>query len=235
MLESFTNNLMWMVLGTAFCVGMGLLIAILADRSRWEPMFKAVIFMPMAISFVGAGVIWKFIYAYQGEGASVEQIGLLNALVVGMGGQAQAWLQKPQWNNFLLIVIMVWLQTGYAMVIISAAIKAVPVDIVEAARIDGAGERAIYLKIVIPLIRGSLITVATTIVIFSLKLFDIVRVMTGGNYGTNVIANVFYEKHRILSEPSPARRSVLIAITSIVRRQLIKALDTLGIEAPDRM
>ncbi len=162
MLESFLNNLLWMVLGTASCVGMGLLIAILADRSRWEPVFKALIFMPMAISFVGAGVIWKFIYAYQGEGTSVDQIGLLNAVVVAFGGHAQAWLQSPGWNNLLLIVIMVWLQTGYAMVIISAAIKAIPVELVEAARVEGAGAWAIYVKIIIPLIRGSLVTVATT-------------------------------------------------------------------------
>jgi alpha-glucoside transport system permease protein len=127
MLESFRNNLLWMILGTSLSVGLGLLIAVLADRSRFESVYKAIIFMPMAISFVGAGVIWKFMYTYKGEGSGIQEIGLLNAIVLGLGGQSQPWLQLPPWNNFFLIIIMVWLQTGYAM-IISSAIKGVPVD-----------------------------------------------------------------------------------------------------------
>ena len=192
MLESFRNNLLWMILGTSLSVGLGLLIAVLADRSRFESVYKAIIFMPMAISFVGAGVIWKFIYTYKGEGSGIQEIGLLNAIVLGLGGQSQPWLQLPPWNNFFLIIIMVWLQTGYAMVIISSAIKGVPVELLEAARIDGASEVRAFLRITVPYIQGTLLTVTTTIVIFSLKLFDIVRVMTGGNNGTDVIANEFY-------------------------------------------
>jgi alpha-glucoside transport system permease protein len=192
MLESFRNNLLWMIVGTSFSVGLGLLIAVLADRSRFENVYKAIIFMPMAISFVGAGVIWKFVYTYKGEGSGIQEIGLVNAIVLALGGQSQPWLQIPPWNNFLLIIIMIWLQTGYAMVIISSAIKGVPEELLEAARIDGASEVTAFFKITVPFIQGTLLTVTTTIVIFSLKLFDIVRVMTGGNYGTDVIANEFY-------------------------------------------
>ena len=126
MLETFRNNLLWMILGTSFSVGFGLLIAVLADRTRFESVYKSIIFMPMAISFVGAGVIWKFVYTYKGEGVGIQEIGLLNAIVLALGGQSQPWLSLPPWNNFFLIVIMVWLQTGFAMVVISSAIKGIP-------------------------------------------------------------------------------------------------------------
>ena len=192
MLEAFKNNLLWMIFGTSTCVILGIMISVLVDKSKFEKFIKALIFMPMAISFVGAGVIWKFMYAYKGEGINITEIGLLNAIVVALGGEAQAWLLVPFWNNFFLIAIMVWLQTGYAMVIISSAIKSIPEAIMEAARIDGADDITIFFRITIPSIMPTIITVTTTILIFSLKLFDIVRVMTGGNYGTNVIANEFY-------------------------------------------
>lgn len=192
MLETFRNNLLWLVFGTFFSVALGLLIAVLADRSRAEVIYKSIIFTPMAISFVGAGVIWKFIYTYKGVGINIQEIGLLNAIVTGLGGTPQPWLNLPPWNNFFLIIIMIWLQTGYAMVILSSAIKGVPAELLEAARIDGASEVRAFFSITIPYIRGTIITVITTIVIFSLKTFDIVRVMTGGNNGTNVIANEFY-------------------------------------------
>ncbi len=192
MLETFRNNLLWLVFGTLFSVGFGLLIAVLADRTRAEVVYKSIIFTPMAISFVGAGVIWKFIYTYKGVGLNIQEIGLLNAIVTGLGGTPQPWLNIPPWNNFFLIIIMIWLQTGYAMVILSSAIKGVPAELLEAARIDGASEVRAFFSITIPYIKGTIITVITTIVIFSLKTFDIVRVMTGGNNGTNVIANEFY-------------------------------------------
>ncbi len=192
MLETFRNNLLWMVVGTTFSVAFGLLIAVLADRSRAEVIYKSIIFTPYALSFVGAGVIWKFVYTYKGIGLNIQEIGLLNAIVTGLGGTPQPWLNIPPWNNFFLIVIMIWLQTGYAMVILSSAIKGVPAELLEAARIDGASEVRAFFNITVPYIRGTLITVVTTIVIFSLKTFDIVRVMTGGNNGTNVIANEFY-------------------------------------------
>jgi len=193
MLESFRNNLYWLVIGTSLSVIFGLLIAVLADRSSFESIAKSLIFLPMAISFVGAGVIWRFIYYYRP--ANMVQTGLLNAIVTLLGGEPQAWTTLLQpWNNFFLIVIMVWLQTGYAMVIFSSAIKGVPEELLEAARVDGANEFQIFFKIIIPQIQGTIITVTTTIVIFSLKIFDVVLVMTGGQYGTEVIATQFYRQ-----------------------------------------
>lgn len=192
MVESFINNLIWIILGTGGAVGFGLIIALLADRSRYEKFFKALIFLPMAISFVGAGVIWRFVYAYKPPGE--EQIGILNALVTFFGGEPQAWFTLRPWNTIFLIVILVWLQTGYAMVIISSALKGVPSTIIEAGRIDGANELKIIFRIIIPYIRSTLITVSTTIIIISLKIFDIVFTMTNGNFGTEVIASMQYKQ-----------------------------------------
>ena len=193
MIESFRNNLLWILLGTASCVVLGLLIAVLADRSSFETIAKSLIFLPMAISFVGAGVIWRFIYFYRP--VTQVQIGLLNAIVVGLGGQPQAWTTLLQpWNNFFLILAGIWMQTGFALVVFSSALKGVPEDLLEAARVDGANEFQIFFKIIIPQIRGTIITVTTTIVIFFLKIFDIVIVMTGGQYGTEVIGTQFYRQ-----------------------------------------
>ena len=215
-LESVGNNLLWVAFGTIGSVGLGLLIAVLADRSRWENIVKTLIFLPMAISFVGAGVIWKFMYAYKGEGINVVEIGLLNAIVVVFGGQAQAWLQMQFWNNFFLIAIMVWLQTGYTMVILSSAIKGIPSELSEAARVDGANEIQIFFNVIIPCISGTLITVSTTVVIFSLKLFDIVRVMTGGNFGTNVIANEFYLRQFTQGRTGEASALAILLLIAVV-------------------
>ncbi len=216
MLETFRNNLLWMLLGTSMSVGFGLLIAVLADRSRYESLYKSIIFMPMAISFVGAGVIWKFIYTYKGEGIGIQEIGLLNAIVLALGGKSQPWLNIPPWNNFFLIIIMVWLQTGYAMVILSSAIKGIPSELLEAARIDGATEIQAFFRITIPYIKGTLITVTTTIVIFSLKLFDIVRVMTGGNNGTNVIANEFYLQRFTYGNTGRASAIAIVLLMAVI-------------------
>jgi len=192
MLESFRNNVIWLVLGTASCVIFGLLIAVLADRSRFETVAKALIFMPMAISFVGAGVIWRFIYAYTPP--DQPQIGVLNALVVGLGGQPQAWTATEPWNTLFLILVLIWMQTGFAMVLFSAALKGVPGDLLEAARLDGANEIQTFFRIIIPYIQGTIITTTTTIAIFTLKIFDVVIVMTGGQYGTQVVATQFYRQ-----------------------------------------
>lgn len=194
MLIAFRNNLLWIVFGASLTVVLGLLIATLADRSRFESLAKAIIFMPMAISLVGAGVIWKFVYAV--KDVSDPQIGLLNAIVVALGGQPQAWIAQLQpWNNLFLIVIVIWLQTGYAMVLFSAALKGIPGEILEAARVDGATEPQVFFQIIIPSIIGTIITVTTTVVIFTLKIFDVVLVMTGGQYGTDVIATQFYNQY----------------------------------------
>jgi alpha-glucoside transport system permease protein len=193
MLLSFRNNfLFWLIFATIFSVIFGLLIAVMADRTHplFEKICKAFIFMPMAISMVGASVIWKFVYEYRPAGA--PQIGLLNAIVTGLGGEPQAWLLQQPWNNLFLIAIMIWLQTGYAMVIFSAAIKGVPAELHEAGRIDGASEIQLFFKITLPTIWGAVVTVATTIMLATLKIFDIVQSMTGGNFGTQVIANVQY-------------------------------------------
>lgn len=192
MLESFRNNLLWLIFVTMLSVIFGLLIAILADRSRFEKVAKALIFMPMAISFVGAGVIWRFIYYYKPPGE--DQIGLLNAIVVALGGQPQAWLTVQPWNTFFLIAIMVWLQTGFALVILSSALKGVPDELLEAARLDGANEIQVFFRIIIPYIQGTIITVGTTILIATLKIFDIVFVMTNGLYGTEVMASQQYKQ-----------------------------------------
>ncbi len=216
MLLTFRNNLLWMLIGTSFSVGIGLLVAVLADRSRFETVYKAIIFMPMAISFVGAGVIWKFIYTYKGESAGLSEIGLLNAIVSAMGGTPQPWLQMAPWNNLFLIIIMIWLQTGYAMVIISSAIKGVPAELLEAARVDGATEVQSFARITVPYIKGTLITVTTTIIIFSLKLFDIVRVMTGGNYNTNVIANEFYLQRFTYGDTGRASAIAIVLLIAVI-------------------
>src|SRR5438477_482678 len=170
-----------------------LVIAVLADRSRFERVAKSLIFLPMAISFVGAGIIWKFIYAYEPKGQ--EQIGLLNAAITGIGGDPVNWITAKPWNTFFLVIVFVWLQTGFAMVLLSAALKGVPVDLLEAARIDGANEIQIFFRVIIPTIFGTIITVTTTVVIGTLKVFDIVYVMaSGGQYGTDVIANEQYKQ-----------------------------------------
>ncbi len=195
MLEAFRNNIMWIVFGATLTVIVGLLIAVLADRSRFERVGKSAIFLPMAISFVGAGVIWNFIYEVRPVNA--PQIGLLNAIVVGLGGNPQpwpAWTAITPWNNLFLIVIVIWLQVGYAMTLFSAALKGIPSDLMEAGRVDGANEIQIFFKIMVPYIMGTIITVSTTVVIFTLKVFDVVWVMTGGQFGTEVIATQFYRQ-----------------------------------------
>lgn len=196
MLGAFRNNILfWIGVATPLTVIAGLLIAVLADRSKFERTAKSLIFMPMAISFVGASVIWNFIYEVSPPDS--PQIGLLNAVVAGLGGTPHGWTNYTAiapWNNLFLVVIVLWLQTGYAMVLFSAAIKGIPEELLEAARVDGANEIQIFFRIMIPYILGTIITVTTTIIIFTLKIFDVVWVMTGGQYGTDVIATQFYRQ-----------------------------------------
>lgn len=186
-LITFRNNLLWLVLVTGISVALGLVIAVLIDRVKYESVAKSLIFLPMAISFVGASVIWRFIYAYRPEGA--EQIGLLNAIVTSLGFQPVGWLANPAINNFALIAIMIWLQTGFCMVLLSSAVKGVPDDVLEAARVDGASEIQIFRRIIVPMIMPTVLVVSTTVIVLVLKVFDIVFVMTGGNLGTDVIAS----------------------------------------------
>ncbi|MEJ2012297.1 MAG: sugar ABC transporter permease, partial [Anaerolineales bacterium] len=188
-ISSYGNNIKWVVLMVSGTVIFGMLMAVLADRLKYQSLAKAVIFMPMAISFVGAGVIWKFVYSY---GTSQVQIGLLNAIITKLGGDPVAWLQTIPINTLALIVVGIWIWTGFSMTILAAALRNVPDELLEAARIDGANEWRVFRQITIPLIMPTIIVVVTTMVINVLKLFDLVYVMTGGNYGTDVIANRMY-------------------------------------------
>jgi alpha-glucoside transport system permease protein len=194
MFTAFRNNvLLWIPFGALFTVVFGLLVAVLADRSKFDRLAKAFIFMPMAISMVGAGVIWNMMYAVN------PNVGMLNAIYTGLtGNDPIAWKASAElapWNNLFLIVVMIWLQTGFAMTLFSAAIKGIPGDMLEAARVDGATEVQIFFKIMLPSISGTIITVATTVIIFTLKIFDVVMVMTGGQFGTQVIATQFYREY----------------------------------------
>lgn len=187
--SSYGNTLKWIVLMVFGTVSVGLGFAVLSDRVKYEALAKAVLFMPMAISFVGAGVIWKFVYDY---GTSQTQIGLLNAIITSFGGQPVAWLSNTAINNYALIVVGIWIWSGFSMTILSAALKAVPNEIIESARVDGASEWTVFWKIMVPMILPTITVVITTMVINVLKLFDLVYVMTGGNYNTDVIANRMY-------------------------------------------
>jgi alpha-glucoside transport system permease protein len=187
--SSYGNNIKWIILMVSGTVVIGLGFAVLADRVKYEALAKSIIFMPMAISFVGAGVIWKFVYDY---GTKSVQIGLLNAIITALGGKPVAWLSTLQINTVALIIVGVWMWTGFSMTILSAGLKSVPSEIIEAARVDGASEWKVFSSIMVPIIMPTITVVVTTMVINVLKLFDIVYVMTGGNYGTEVIANRMY-------------------------------------------
>ena len=188
--ESMLNNFLWLLVVPAAATFLGLVAAALTDRISWGNLAKSLIFMPMAISFVGAAVIWKFVYDYRGEG---EQIGLLNAIVVALGGSPQAWIALPFWNNFFLMAILVWIQTGFAMVILSAALRGIPEETVEAAVIDGANPLQIFFRIMVPQIWGTIAVVWTTITITVLKVFDIVLAMTNGQWQSQVLANLMFD------------------------------------------
>ena len=189
--ESMRNNLVWLLVVPALSTLFGLIAAQLTDRLKWGSIGKSLIFMPMAISFVGAGVIWKFIYEYRASGET--QIGLLNWIVTQLGGEPQIWLTLPVWNNLLLMIVLVWIQTGFAMVILSAALRGIPEETIEAAILDGASPLQVFFKIKVPQIMGTIAVVWTTITIVVLKVFDIVFVMTNGQWGTQVLANLMYD------------------------------------------
>jgi len=190
--QMYLNNILWLVVGVAGAVGLGLLIAALFDRVRHESVAKTFVFLPLAISLVGASVIWRFVYAWVPEGR--PQYGLANAIWTSLGQDPVPWVQTSDFhiNTFALIVILIWLQTGFAMVVLSAAIKGVPAELTEAAKLDGATERQLFFRIIVPMIMGSLITVTITTAIVVLKIFDIVYVMTGGRFNTDVVANQMY-------------------------------------------
>ena len=189
--RSILNNLGWLLIVPTVSTFFGLVIANLTDRIWWGSIAKSIIFMPMAISFVGAGVIWKFIYDYRGPGD--QQIGLLNAITVYLGFEPQAWLTIPIWNNLFLMAIMIWIQTGLALVIFSAALRGIPKETLEAARIDGASEFRIFWSIIIPFLEQTILVIWTIITILVLKVFDIIYAMTNGEWQTEVLANLMYD------------------------------------------
>ncbi|WP_203741052.1 carbohydrate ABC transporter permease [Actinoplanes cyaneus] len=190
------NTVVWVLLVPPLATGIGLVYAILVDKSRFESFAKALIFLPMAISMVAAGVIWKFMYEYRVNQPNVKQIGLINQIIVWLGGDPVQLLitDTGKLNSLLLIVVFIWIQAGFAMTILSAAIKAIPDEIIEAARLDGVNPWSMFVKITLPSVRTSIVVVLTTLAIGTLKVFDVVRTMTGGNFKTSVIANEFYSQ-----------------------------------------
>jgi alpha-glucoside transport system permease protein len=203
------NNALWLLIMVPATVAIGLLIAVLADKVKYEALVKALIFMPMAISFIGAGVIWRFMYHIEtGRG---EQIGVLNAVLVALGFNPVAWLSTPGINNLALMMVGVWLWAGFCMTILSAALKGLPTEVLEAARVDGATEWQLFWRIMMPMIMPTITVVITTMAINVLKIFDIVFVMTGGNFGTEVIANRMFKL--IVTDTG---RSMAIAVLLLV-------------------
>lgn len=213
--ETLFNNLLWIIIVPTASLAVGLAVAVLADRlrPRAEKISKSIIFLPMAISFVGASTIWRFVY--ETRPAGTEQIGLLNAIVQGLGFEPIPWLQTGTFNlnSLLLMVIMIWLQAGFAMVLLSAGIKGVPEDTIEAARIDGAREVQIFWRVIVPQIRTTMVVVFTTILILVMKVFDIVYVMTGGNFGTNVLGVRFFDE--LFTNGQNGRAAALVVVLLI--------------------
>jgi alpha-glucoside transport system permease protein len=185
---SLINNALWLVFLTFGAVAIGLLVAVLVDRVKYEALAKSIIFLPMAISFVAAGVIWGFMYDFR------PQVGTLNAIATGLGADPVTWLSTFPLNTFALITVGVWLQVGFAMVILSAGLKAISNELLEAARVDGASELQIFRKITFPLLLPTIAVISTAVIIIALKAFDIVYVMTNGNFNTEVLANRMYKE-----------------------------------------
>ena len=214
--SALVNNLIWLIIVPASVVALGLLVATLADRlsARSEKLAKTLIFMPMAIAMVAASTIWRFIYDVKPAGE--PQIGMLNAVVTAFGADPVNWLQLStlRFNSFLLMVVFMWTQIGFSMVLLSAAIKAVPDDTIEAGRIDGAGERQIFFRIIVPQVWPTVITVFITVLISVLKVFDVVYVMTNGQFNTNVIGNAFFNE--LFKNGENGRASAIVVMLMIV-------------------
>jgi alpha-glucoside transport system permease protein len=209
------NNLIWIIVVPFFALAIGLAVAVLADRltPKWENVTKSVIFLPMAISFIGAATIWNFMYTFRPPGR--PQIGLLNAVWTGLGNNPVNWLgvTNLRFNTLLLTIIVVWLQAGFAMVLLSAAIKSVPTETLEAARIDGARENQVFWKVIIPQIKSTIFVVMTTITITVMKVFDVVFALTGGRQNTDVVANRFYQE--LFRFRNQGRAAVLVVLLMV--------------------
>ncbi|WP_425845563.1 carbohydrate ABC transporter permease [Agrococcus sp. TSP3-2-1] len=213
-LVTLANTVVWVILVPLLSTAIGLAYAVFIDKSRGERVYKMLVFMPMAISMVGASIIWRFMYAYRGP--EQEQIGLVNQIIVWLGGEPQQILQNSPWNTLALIVVMIWIQTGFAMVVLSAAIKGVPTEQLEAAQIDGANPWQRFANVTVPGIRTSIVVVVTTISIATLKVFDIVRTMTAGNFSTSVVANEMYTQAFRSGEPGRGAALALILFVMVM-------------------
>jgi alpha-glucoside transport system permease protein len=209
-LVSLRNNILWVILLPLLVVGLGLLIAVLVDRVRYESTVKSIVFLPLAISFVAAAVIWRFMYELD------PNIGTANAIVTAAGGDPVAWLIEQPWNNLFLILVGVWLLTGFAMVILSAGLKGISTELLEAARVDGANERQVFRSITLPLLAPTIAVVATTVIIYALKTFDVVFTMTNGNFDTNVIALLMYQELFNNGQPGRAAAVAVVLFAAIV-------------------
>ncbi|MCW2710184.1 MAG: sugar transporter permease [Marmoricola sp.] len=216
--QTLINTLLWIIIVPVVTVVMGLIVATLADRLKpgAEKLSKTLIFMPMAISMVGAATVWRFVYAANPAGQN--QIGILNAIWTKFGADPVAWLQQSTFhlNSLLLMVVLLWAQVGFSMVLLSAAIKGVPADTLEAARIDGANERQTFFQVVIPQIKGTIITVFITVVIGVMKIFDIVYVLTNGNFNTNVVGNEFFNQLNTNFNNGAAAAIVVLLMLAVV-------------------
>ncbi|MEV0807241.1 sugar ABC transporter permease [Micromonospora sp. NPDC050200] len=215
-LGGLLNNILWLVFFTVFTVGLGLAVAVLVDRVRYEALAKSIIFLPLAISMVAAGVIWKFMYDYKPPGAA--QTGTANALIGTVGLGPVGWLQSPGFrlSTFALIAVMVWMWTGFAMVIISAALKGIDPELLEAARVDGANEWQVFRRMTLPLLGPTLAVVSTTMIITSLKTFDIVYTLTNGNYDTEVVANLMIKQMFTFGDFGRASAVAVVLLLAIV-------------------
>ncbi|HET7169015.1 MAG TPA: sugar ABC transporter permease [Candidatus Limnocylindrales bacterium] len=213
-LTALRNNAIWLVLLTLFAVGGGLIIAILVDRVRYESVAKSIIFVPLAISFVGAGVIWKFMFDYRPPGQ--PQTGTLNGILGSVGQDPVPWLLNSPLNTVMLIVVAAWIWTGFCMVILSGALKGISTELLEAARVDGANEWQVFRGITFPLLLPTIAVVATTMVITSLKAFDIVYVMTNGAFDTEVIANRMYKELFAFGQPGRASATAVLLLLLII-------------------
>ena len=194
--QTLFNTLLWMIIVPIATIILGLGVATLADRlqPRYENLSKTIIFLPMAISMVGAATVWRFVYAYRPEGQ--EQIGLQNAIITAFGADPVPWMQKIQFhlNSLLLMVMLLWAQIGFGMVLLSSAIKGVPTETIEAAKIDGANDKQIFFQVTVPQIKGTIIVVFITTLISTMKIFDVVYVMTAGQFNTNILGVEFYRQ-----------------------------------------
>jgi alpha-glucoside transport system permease protein len=227
--SAILNNLLWLILFPLLTVPIGLATAALTARVRYESAAKSAIFIPMAISFVAAAVIWKFMFQFDPD------VGSFNAVLTGLGGHSTAWLQdtggiqtwatnagpdkmpKPfQINNFALVMVGVWMWAGFALVVLSAALKGIPTEILEAARVDGASEWQIFRRIILPMISPTIAVVTTTLVIQSLKIFDLIWVTTGGRFKTDVIATLFFKEAFVIRDFGVGAALAVVLLVAVV-------------------